>query len=137
MEQIQMDQAQLIRDFESGANPDVPLHHADHVRLAYEYLCAYPVLQAIEKFSCALKRFAAARGKTRLYNETVTCAYFFLIRERMMRRESASWEEFARQNPDLLARRDGILARYYAEGTLNSELARRVFVLPDKCLSGV
>ena len=39
------------------------------------------------------------------------------------------------QNPDLLVWKDGILSRYYREATLKSDLARRVFVLPDKCLA--
>ena len=51
----------------------------------------------------------------------------------MARSEGESWEEFARQNPDLLIWKDGILSRYYQETTLKSELARNVFVLPDKC----
>lgn len=52
----------------------------------------------------------------------------------MARSEGESWEEFARQNPDLLIWKDGILSRYYQETTLKSELARNVFVLPDKCV---
>ena len=47
--------------------------------------------------------------------------------------EAASWEEFARRNADLLIWRDGILSRYYRDSTLKSDLARKVFVLPDKC----
>jgi hypothetical protein len=123
----------LIDRFESDAVPEDSFHHADHVRLAFAYLCEYPVLQALEKFASALKCFAAARGKTQLYNETITCAYFFLIRERMECCEGADWEEFARQNPDLLIWKDGVLSRYYREATLKSDLARRVFVLPDRC----
>jgi hypothetical protein len=123
----------LIDRFESDAVPEDSFHHADHVRLAFAYLCEYPVLQALEKFATALKRFAAARGKTQLYNETITCAYLFLIRERMVHCEGADWEEFARRNPDLLIWKDGVLSRYYREATLKSDLARRVFVLPDKC----
>jgi hypothetical protein len=129
-----MSNEEFIRCFENDALPEDSFHHADHVRLAFAYLRKYPVLQALEKFASALKRFAAARGKTQLYNETITCAYFFLIRERMARSEGGSWEEFARQNPDLLIWKDGILSRYYQETTLKSELARNVFVLPDKCL---
>jgi hypothetical protein len=124
---------ELIHRFESDAVPEDSFHHADHVRLAFAYLCEYPVLQALEKFASALKRFAAARGKTQLYNETITCAYFFLIRERMARFENANWEEFSSQNADLLTWKDGILSRYYREATMRSDLARRVFVLPDKC----
>ena len=124
---------ELIRRFESDAISENSFHHADHVRLAFAYLCEYPVLPALEKFANALKRFAAARGKTQLYNETITCAYFFLIRERIARFETTRWEEFASRNPDLMIWKNGILSRYYTETTLQSDLARRVFLFPDKC----
>jgi hypothetical protein len=66
--------------------------------------------------------------------ETITCAYFFLIRERMAGGGGPVWEEFAQINPDLLTWKGGILTRYYCEPTLASELAREVFILPDKGL---
>ena len=127
-----MNDRELIEQFESDTLPG-EFHHADHVRLAYAYLLEYPVLQALEKFADALKRFAAARGKSQLYNETITHAYFFLIRERMARGPAATWEAFAAQNPDLLVWKDGILERYYQAATLQSELARTVFLFPDRC----
>ena len=127
-----MTNADLIHHFETDTLPG-EFHHADHVRLAFAYLSAYPPLQALEKFASALKRYATARGKPQLYHETITHAYFFLIRERMARVEGADWEEFARSNPDLLTWKDGILSRYYRDGTLQSDLARAVFVFPDKC----
>lgn len=129
-----MDSRELIRLFEIDALPG-EFHHSDHVRLAFAYLCEYEIFKALAKFCAALKRFAAARGKTQLYNETITCAYFFLIRERMARCAGISWDDFARRNPDLLTWKDGILSRYYCEGTLKSELARRVFVMPDRGLT--
>jgi hypothetical protein len=129
-----MSNAQFIRAFESDVDQASSFHHADHVRLAFAYLSEYRVLQALERFSNALRRFAEARGKTELYNETITCAYFFLIHERMARSSNTNWEEFARSNPDLFLWKGGVLDRYYADGTLNSELARMVFVLPDKGL---
>jgi hypothetical protein len=124
---------ELIDRFERGLSPDDSFHHADHVQLAFAFLSQYPVLQALERFAAALKRFAEARGKSQLYHETITYSFFFLIRERMARGGGAEWEEFARQNPDLLISRDGILSRYYHEATLKSDLARTVFLLPDKC----
>ena len=127
-----MTDEELILRFESDAVPDDSFHHADHVRLAFAYLRQCPVLRALERFAAALKRFANARGKSQLYHETITCAYFFLIRERMARGAGAEWEEFAQQNPDLLIWKDGILSRYYHEATLKSDLARTVFLLPDK-----
>jgi hypothetical protein len=127
-----MTHQELIRDFENDTLPADSFHHADHVRLAFAYLCEYSPLEALDKFATALKRFATARGKPQLYNETITHAYFFLIRERLARFPSREWDEFAVRNSDLLIWRDGILGRYYREGTLQSELARTVFVFPDR-----
>jgi hypothetical protein len=128
-----MSNEELIRQFESDLIPETSFHHADHVRLAFAYLCEYPALQALDKFCAALKRFAAARGKSGLYHETITHAYFFLIRERMARSSESDWDEFSRRNPDLLVWKDGILSRYYQQATLQSNLARAVFLFPDKC----
>ncbi len=128
-----MSNEKLIEAFETDTLPGDSFHHADHVRLAFAYLSRYPVLQALEKFASALKRFAAERGKSDLYHETITHAYFFLIRERMARGAGAEWDEFARDNADLFAWKGGVLNRYYQEATLKSELARTVFLFPDKC----
>jgi hypothetical protein len=59
---------EFIRCFEGDALPGNAFHHADHVRLALAYLSQYPVLQALERFSGALKQFATARGKPQLYH---------------------------------------------------------------------
>lgn len=123
---------ELIDCFESDAVPENSFHHVDHVRLAYAYLSEYPPIVALGKFGSALKRFAAARGKPQLYNETITCAYFFLIHERMARHAATDWEEFARLNSDLLTWKDGILSHYYRDATLRTDLARSVFVFPEK-----
>jgi hypothetical protein len=129
-----MTHQELINRFETGSVPENSFHHTDHVRLAFAYLSEYTPLQALDKFSTALKRYAATRGKAGLYNETITHAYFFLIRERMARTAVADWEQFAADNPELLKWKDGILGRYYQQETLKSELARSVFLFPDKCL---
>ena len=127
-----MSNEEIIHGFETDTMPG-EFHHADHVRLAFAYLSLYPPMQALERFAAGLKRFADARGKTQHYHETITHAYFFLIRERMARDPAIDWDQFAGQNPDLLQWKPGILERYYRESTLKSEVARSVFVLPDKC----
>jgi hypothetical protein len=130
-----MNDEKIIRDFESDALPPDSFHHADHVRVAFAYLRRYPVLEALRKFTSALQRFATARGKPQLYNETITYAYFFLIHERMALHGAGDWQEFSAANPDLLASKNAILSHYYRDNTLSTDLARAVFVLPDR-LSG-
>jgi len=127
-----MTDQELIEQFEDGTLPNEGFHHREHVRTAFLYLTKYPVPEALQIFSRTLRRFAEARGKPQLYHQTITWAYIFLIQERMARAGSKqSWEEFARDNPDLLVWKDGILTRFYRSETLMSELARTVFLLPD------
>ena len=111
-----MTNKEFIRQFEQGLIPCDAFHHADHVRVAFAYLCEYSVAEALERFVVALKRFATACGKPQLYKEDLTRAYFALISERMVASEGSSWEEFARRNPDLLIWKRGnpeaLLSRY-------------------------
>ena len=124
---------ELIRQFECGETRPESFHHADHVRLAFEYLSRYEVLEALARFSDALKRFAAAQGKPMLYHETITWSYLFLIRERLAGAGRVqSWDEFAASNPDLLIWKGGVLSRFYRQETLHSEFARHTFVLPER-----
>ena len=132
-EAVTLDDVTLLREFERGTLPPSAFHHREHVRVAWLYLKAQPPLTALDRFAEGLKRFAAAQGHAGLYHETITWAYLLLIRERMEREGSgATSEEFAERNPDLLAWKPSILDRYYRPETLGSELARRVFVLPDR-----
>jgi hypothetical protein len=123
---------QLLEEFERGTLVAESFHHADHARMAFLYLHKYPVTEALERFCGALARFAANQGKPERYHETVTWAYVLLIRERLARADRRqSWEEFAAENGDLLDWTDNILGRYYRKETLESNIAKRVFVLPD------
>jgi hypothetical protein len=124
---------ELLSGFEDCTLANEAFHHEDHVRVAFLYLSHFPPLQALERFSSALKRFAEAHGKTTLYHETVTWAYILLIRERMARaRCLQSWPEFRAGNPDLLDRKRDILKMYYQPETLKSELAKQTFLFPDR-----
>jgi hypothetical protein len=134
-----MTNQEIIQEFEQGRAPAGSFHHADHIRVAFAYLSQYSVLEALQKFCAALQRFAVAQGKPHLYHETITWAYLFLIRERMLRAgDPQTWEEFAAANPDLLTwerETGGILAQYYQPETLASAAARATFLLPDKAVS--
>jgi hypothetical protein len=86
---------EIIEQFEQSRAPGGSFHHADHIRVAFAYLSRYPALEALQRFSSALQRFATAQGKPGLYHETITWAYVFLIHERMLRARRR-WEELAR-----------------------------------------
>ena len=124
---------ELLRQFEDTSLPLECFHHAVHIQIAFLYLRKYAVLDVLRRFPEALKRYAAAHGKTGLYHETITWAYILLIHERMQRAGHAQgWAEFASDNPDLLTWTNSILKQYYRDETLSSGLARKIFLLPDK-----
>jgi hypothetical protein len=128
-----MNDSERMEAFESCTLPNNSFHHADHVRMAFLYLQKYAPLEALERFSSNLARFAAAHGKPNLYHETITWAFLLLIRERIARAGSPqTWKEFSAANADLLRWDDNILEKYYRPETLASALARSVFLFPDK-----
>lgn len=125
-----MKDEQLIAEFRAGTLE--VFHHQDHVKMAWLYLQNVPLLQAISNFSTDLKHFAAAKGQPNLYHETITWAYLCLIHERIQRAPGEAWEDFAAHNSDLLTWENNILKTYYEHATLQSDLARKVFILPDR-----
>jgi hypothetical protein len=124
---------ELVAAFEGCSLPAERFRHRDHVRLAWLMLRADPLPLALRRFCEGLKRYAARLGKEGVYHETITVAYLLLIQERMARGGAGdSYQEFADRNPDLLTWGPSVLDRYYRKETLGSELARRVFLLPDR-----
>jgi hypothetical protein len=123
----------FIAAFEDASLDGGSFHHADHVRMGFLYLCRYPVLESLQRFSTGLMRLAVALGKPGLYHETITWAFLLLISERMARAGAPqSWAEFAAGNPDLMTWERNILRKYYRDETLASPLARNTFLFPDK-----
>ena len=128
-----MSDEEFINQFETCTFPVASFHHREHVRVVWLYLQSYSVLETLARFSENLKRFAAANGKANLYHETITWSCVFLINERMERNGKGSgWDNFAKNNADLLSWKSNILKSYYSEQTLSSELARKTFVFPEK-----
>jgi hypothetical protein len=124
---------EFLARFESCTLAGESFHHADHVRMAFLYLCRYPALEAIQRLSASLARFAAANGKPERYNETITWALLLLIRERMVRAGGQpDWAEFATENADLLSWENNILKKFYRDETLSSNLAKICFLFPDR-----
>lgn len=124
---------ELLARFEDGSLPDGGFHHEQHVRVAWMFVRQYGMPDALGRFSQALKRFAEAKGAVGLYHETITWAYLLLVAERIARGPSDTWDRFAAANPDLLTWKPSLLNRYYRPETLRSDLARQVFVMPDRC----
>ena len=125
--------AEFLECFLRGTLSPASFRHADHVRAAWLTLRAHHGFAGLERYCVGIRLLAAAANKPGLYHETITWSYLFVIRERIARMPNAqTWTAFAAANPDLFAWKPGILDRFYRNTTLQSDLARRCFVMPDR-----
>ena len=123
--------AEVVRAFEERRIVGSSLSHREHVMIGWHYARTRPAPQALAELALGIQELAVALGKDGLYHETLTWAWFALIRERVERVGiEASWEDFAAASPDILS--GAALSELYDRETLDSPLARRVFLLPGR-----
>jgi hypothetical protein len=118
--------------FEAGTIDVEAFDHEAHVYVGWLYLERYCLLEAIDRYSAALKRLTAKLGIPGKYHETITWFFLVLINERRAETKSSGWFAFRRENPDLCLEAGKTLQRHYSKDVLASELAKSTFVLPDR-----
>jgi hypothetical protein len=120
---------EFLRALEGCELPERDFGHASHVRAAYLYLQSGDFAASLERMRRTIRTYAASLGKADKYHETITVAYLALIQQHICERgDSGGWPAFARDNPELFE--PGLLLHFYPKAQLQSELARRVFLLP-------
>jgi hypothetical protein len=124
-----MNDEDFLRALESCELPEQEFGHAGHVRTGYLYLRAGDFVTALERMQCSIRRYAAHLGKPDRYHETITVAFLALIQQQMCERgDGGGWAAFARDNPKLLNK--NLLQEFYPAEQLNSDVARKIFLLP-------
>jgi tetratricopeptide (TPR) repeat protein len=124
-----MTDGEFLEALETCELPEKQFGHGAHVRAAYLYLQQGDFPEALGRMRRAIRAYSAHLGKPGRYHETITVAYLALIQQHIAERGHAGgWSAFERSNAELLDRQ--LLLKYYSSAVLESELARRVFVLP-------
>jgi len=120
---------EFLRALERCELAESEFGHAAHVRAAYLYLQEADFAGALERISRAIRNYATHLGKPDRYHETITVAYVALVQQHICERgNGGGWVAFARDNSELFQR--GLLRQFYSQAQLESEMARRVFLLP-------
>jgi hypothetical protein len=121
----------FLRALESCKLSESQFGHAAHVRAAYLYLRQNDFAGTLDRIRRAIRNYATHLGRPDRYHETMTVAYVALIQEHIFERGSGGgWEEFARQNSELF--KPDLLEQFYSPALLDSEMARKVFLLPRR-----
>lgn len=124
-----MTDAEFIRALENCTLAQEEFDHAGHLRAAYLYLQSGDFVECLERMRRAIRNYAGSLGKPDRYHETITVAYVALIQQVLHERgDGGGWTMFARGAPELFE--PGLLLKFYSAAQLESELARRIFVLP-------
>jgi hypothetical protein len=122
----------LVCAFERATLDSSRFHHREHLYVAWCYLRALPLEEALVRYVASLRRMSRALGAPEKFHATVTWAYVILVADAMDRSPGASFDELLAQNPALLDHRSGALYDHYDAATLASDDARRRFVLPRR-----
>lgn len=121
----------LLAAFEDRSLPVSVFKHAQHVQLAWAMLAVDTLFTALRRFRSGLKAYTGHNGVPGLYNETITCFYLLLIRDRMDRQSAGQpWTEFRLHNPDLFLHPKVLLANYYPQESAFAAAAKQDFQLP-------
>ena len=118
----------LLHKFEGGEIEVSTFGHREHLQTAWEMLQVYPFIEAVARYARQLQRLATAAGAPEKFNLTVTMSFMSLIAEAMEATPDLDFDRFCEAHPDL---RQNPLTHWYSDQRLGSELARRIFLMPD------
>jgi hypothetical protein len=129
-----MEDQAFLAQFEACAWPHDQWHHREHIKVAYLYLCRYPLDKAIEKMRAGVRSHNAAHNVPESlssgYHETMTQAWMRLVH--LTFREfgpSENADTFVDKHAQILSKR--ALLFFYSRDHIMSEEAKRKFVPPD------
>lgn len=122
----------LVRAFEDRTVDPTAFGHRQHLYVAWCYLRALPLEEAIARYVAHLRRLVASVGAPEKYHATITWAYLVALHDAMAEHPALDFDDLLRVCPGLLDHENGVLAAHYDPEELASARARHRFVLPRR-----
>ena len=121
---------ELTKRFEAADIDPAAFGHEEHIRVAVDMLNAYGFADCAARYANCIRTISIEVGAPDKFNITITLAFLSLIAERLAAAPTTDCDAFVRQNQDLLSK--SVLLDWYTEEQLQSDVARQVFLLPQK-----
>lgn len=123
----------LVLAFESGTIEPSTFRHREHLYVAWCYLRALPLEEALARYVRHLRCLTTALGAPGKFHATITWGYLILLDQAMQDVEVRDdLDALLARNPSLLEPPARALASHYAADELESVAARQRFVLPRR-----
>ncbi len=124
----------FLEQFETAALPKEEWHHQQHIKVAYLYLCRYPLQTAAVRIREKIKAYNAAKGVVDSplsgYHETMTQAWLRLVYFTLCEYGPAeNADAFYELNPQLSQKKT--LRFFYTKELFTSPQAKAEFLNPD------
>jgi hypothetical protein len=103
--------------------------HREHLELAWSYLHLYPIDEAVDVMTAAIRHVARRHGAPDKYHETITRSWLHFVAVHRQRWGAESFEAFLERNPDLLNR--NLVEHFYSRELIFSDSARAIWLDPD------
>lgn len=120
-----------IDDFEQSRVDGGSFDHEAHVYMAWLYLGQYPLTEAIDRFTSALKRLTLELGVPGKYHDTITWFFMLIIAQRRIGNVSADWQNFKEKKPG-----SSLARRQHPESLLQQGNARQRRGATIVCITG-
>jgi hypothetical protein len=122
----------LVLAFENATIDPQGFHHREHLYVAWCYLRELPLEDALARYVHHLRRLAGALGAPHKFHATMTWAYVLLLHDAMERDPGETFDDLLGKNRAILDHREGALYAHYDPAQLDTDEARRRFVLPRR-----
>ena len=124
----------LVTEFESASVDPARFGHREHLYVAWCYLKELPLEEALARYVKHLRALTVALGVPQKFHATLTWVFMLLLNEAMEEARELSFEALLARHPSLLEKKT--LLELYDQAELDSEVARRRFVLPARRAQG-
>ena len=120
----------FVEDFESCRIANSTFRHADHIRLAWIYLCRHGYPEAEARMREGIRRLAVHAGAPGKYHETMTIAWMRLVAVGLaLSPQAGTFADFSRAHAWLLDK-NAVLA-FWSRERLMGDTARAQWIDPD------
>lgn len=118
----------LVQAFEQAQLDPSRFHHREHLFVAWCYLQAMPLEDALARYVRHLRKLVKVLGAEQKFHRTMTWGWLVLLDAAMDASPGLSFDALLAAHPELV-KLDALRA-HWPQATLDSTEARRRFVLP-------